>query len=49
MGKFLIEYMFLGIEKDYVYVVRVVGYSFGGIGRKFLIFYFILGMIYLLF
>lgn len=36
------EYTITGIEKDYVYAVRVAGYSFGGIGRKSPTLYFTL-------
>lgn len=49
MGKFPTEYTLSGIEKDYVYAVRVAGYSFGGIGRKSPTLYFTLGTIYLSF
>lgn len=42
VGKFPTEYTLSGIEKDYVYAVRVAGYSFGGIGRKSPTLYFTL-------
>lgn len=44
VGKDPTEYTLTGIEKDYVYAVRVAGYSFGGIGRKSPTLYFTLGM-----
>ncbi|XP_078332403.1 contactin-5-like isoform X2 [Crassostrea virginica] len=42
VGKDPTEYTLTGIEKDYVYAVRVAGYSFGGIGRKSPTLYFTL-------
>lgn len=44
MFKFPTEYTVTGIEKDFVYAVRVAGYSYGGIGRKSPTLYFTLGM-----
>lgn len=43
VGKDPTEYTLTGIEKDYVYAVRVAGYSYGGIGRKSPTLYFTLG------
>ncbi|XP_048727659.2 contactin-5-like isoform X2 [Ostrea edulis] len=40
--KFPTEYTVTGIEKDFVYAVRVAGYSYGGIGRKSPTLYFTL-------